>query len=193
VPILFVAALITLWLLGMHAVTDGIRAIEIARNPLSESLSPIDGDGLAEIWQRAFVEGVSRHADVTFPVGVAQLLLGALLAIVSIRALFGRRGSATFFLQVVAANAGVVLVAYYLHDPVRNAVVEAIIAHGIDARPPETGRAEFESLARAELNWVFRFWLVAQLLGFGFAAFVLTRRSVRELYAGARGTSNDGQ
>ena len=183
VPTLFVVALITMWLLGMHAVIEGVRAIDIIRSPLSESLSSFDSNNVADAAQRAFVEGVSKHSGVTLPLGIAQLLLGALLAIVSIRALFGRRGSRSFALQVLAANALLAVVGYLLHDPVRAAVVESIVVGVLDQRPPELGRAEFEAAARTNLMWGFRFWLTAQLVGFGFAAFVMTRRRMRHLFS----------
>lgn len=178
----FVVALITMWLLGMHAVIEGVDAIDIVRSPLPDSLSPFDGDPVSEAMRRAFIQGVSAHAGVTLPVAIAQLLLGALLAFVSIRGLLGRRGSFGFALQVLAANAVLVLVVYLAHDPVRRSVIEALVAELMKQRPPEVGRAEFESISRTSLLWGFRFSLSAQLVGFAFAGFVMTRRSVRDLF-----------
>jgi hypothetical protein len=182
-----------MWLLGMHAVTEGVRTIDIVRSPLSESLSSYDGNDMGDAAQRAFVQAVSQHASVTLPVGVAQLLLGLLLAFVSIRALFGRRGSRSLALQLLTANALLALVGYLLHDPVRKGVVEAIVAQAAVERPPNMGRLQFEAMARTNLRWGFRFWLAAQLLGFGFAAFVMTRRSVRELFAPADAAADRGR
>jgi hypothetical protein len=190
-PIVFVIALITMWLLGMHAVVEGVRAIDIVRSPLSESLSAFEGDEVSDAMQRAFIEGVSAHSQVTLPVGIAQLLLGALLALVSIRGLLGRRGSLGFALQVLAANALLVLIVYLAHDPVRGSVIEALVAELMDQRPPDIARAEFESVSRTSLIWGFRFSLSAQLIGFGFAGFVMTRRSVRHLFDHP-GKSHDG-
>jgi len=183
VPALFVIAMITMWLLGMHAISEGVRAIDIVRSPLSESLAPLDGDSISDAAQRAFVEGVAQYANVTLPLGIAQLLLGALLAVVSVRALFGRRGSLSFALQVVAANALLAVVGHVLHNPVRGSVIEAIVASGIAEPPAQLERAELDALLRTNLQWGFRFWLTAQLAGFGFVAFAVTRKSVRRLFA----------
>jgi hypothetical protein len=190
VPTLFVIAMIMMWLLGMHAITEGVRAIDIVRSPLSESLAPLDGDSISDAAQRAFVEGVVQHANVTLPLGIAQLLLGALLAVVSVRALFGRRGSLSFALQVVAANAVLAVVGHVLHNPVRGSVIEAIVASGIAEPSAQLERAEFDALLRTNLQWGFRFWLTAQLVGFGFVAFAVTRKSVKQLFAS---TSDSGR
>ncbi len=181
-PVVFVVALITMWLLGMHAVIEGVRAIDIVRSPLSESLSVFEGKEFSDAVQRAFIEGVSAHAGVTLPVGIAQLLLGTLLALVSIRGLLGRRGSLGFALQILAANAVLVLVVYLVHDPVRGSVIEALVAELVSQRPPEITPSEFESVSRTSLVWGFRFSLSAQLVGFAFAGFVMTRKSVRHLF-----------
>ena len=186
-PVVFVIALITTWLLGMHAVIEGVRAIDIVRSPLSESLSAFEGTEISDAMQRAFIEGVSAHSGVTLPVGIAQLLLGALLALVSIRGLMGRRGSLAFALQVLAANALLVLVVYLVHDPVRGSVIEALVAELVRERPPEITRGEFESVSRTSLIWGFRFSLSAQLIGFAFAGFVMTRKSVRHLFDQPKG------
>ena len=183
VPALFVVAMVTMWLLGMHAITEGVRAIDIVHSPLSESLAPLDGDSISDAAQRAFIEGVAQHANVTLPLGIAQLLLGALLAVVSVRALFGRRGSLSFALQVVAANALLAVVGHVLHNPVRGSVIDAIVASGIAQPPAQFDPAEFDALLRTNLQWGFRFWLTAQLAGFGFVAFAVTRKSVRRLFA----------
>jgi len=171
-----------MWLLGMHAVIEGVQAIDIVRSPLSDSVSEFDGNEISDAMRRAFVEGVSAHAGVTLPVGIAQLLLGALLAWVSIRGLLGRRGSRGFALQVLAANAALVLLVYLAHDPVRRSVIEALVAELVNQRPPDITRAKFESVSRKSLMWGFRFSLSAQLVGFAFAGFVITRKSVRHLF-----------
>ena len=186
-PVPLVVALVIMWLLGMYAVADGVRTIEIVRSPVGEVLEAFDGSDIGAIAQRAFVSGVSAHARALLPLGVAQLLLGSLLAVLAIRGLFWRRGSTSLALQVVGANAALVMLGYYLHDPVRRAVVEAVVADLAKQSPPEVSPAEFAAMARTNLWWSFRLWLIAQLVGFGFCAAVVARRSVRQLWAAPDG------
>jgi hypothetical protein len=176
----------TMWLLGMLGVAEGLRVIDIVQSPLSESLATFDGTDLGDAAQRAFVREVSSQSRVTLPLGIAQLLLGAMLAVVSVRALLWRRGSRSLVLQLLAANALLAIVHYLLHDPVRRAVVEAIVAHLAAQRPPDIGPSEYADLARTNVRWGFRLWLTAQLAGFAFASFVITRQSVHAFLTGAK-------
>jgi len=184
-------ALITMWLLGMHAVAGGLRAIDIVRSPLSESLASFDSDDLGDAAQRAFVRGVNNHAETALPLGVAQLLLGTLLAVVSARALLWRKGSRSLALQLLMANALLAVIGYVLHDPIRRSVVEALVAFLARHPPAEAPPSEYVELARTNLRWGFRLWLTAQLSGFTFAGIMLLRRPGRELFAGANGSDSN--
>ncbi|MGB5048523.1 MAG: hypothetical protein WBO46_06280, partial [Caldilineaceae bacterium] len=112
-----VIALVTLWLVGMTAAAEGFAAIEIVRNPFSSAFGSLRGDASQEVLTRGFVEGVQSIARHALPLGVAHVILGGLLVAVSSKALFARRASPAFAVQVILANAAVLIVGYALYQP----------------------------------------------------------------------------
>ncbi|MFO0568858.1 MAG: hypothetical protein U0263_24560 [Polyangiaceae bacterium] len=180
-PIYLVIALVALWLMGMTAAAEGFAAIEIVRNPFSSAFGTLRGDAAQDLLTRAFVDGVLSVSRVALPVGVAHLLLGAILVAVSSKALFARRASPGFALQVILTNMAVLIVGYALYQPVRGRVVDAIVQSGIEQRPPQIAPADFDKLVRIKSWWTFRFRLGIQLAVLGLGAFAVTRRSAREL------------
>lgn len=182
-PIFLVIALVTLWLVGMTAAAEGFAAIEIVRNPFSSAFGSLRGDATQDILTRAFVDGVISISKVALPLGVAHVILGALLVAVSSKALFARRASPWFALQVIAANMAVLVAGYALYQPVRSRVVEAIVASGVEQRPATISPTDFDKLVRLKSWWTFRFRLGIQLAVLGLGAFAVTRRSAREVLA----------
>jgi hypothetical protein len=176
-----VIALVTLWLVGMTAAAEGFAAIEIVRNPFSSAFGSLRGDAAQDLLTRSFVDGVISVSRVALPLGVAQIILGALLVAVSSKALFARRASPWFALQVIAANVAVLIVGYALYQPVRGRVVDAIVSSGIEHRPQSIAPADFDKLVRLKSWWTFRFRLGIQLAVLGLGALAVTRRSAREV------------
>jgi hypothetical protein len=182
-PIYLVIALVTLWLVGMTAAAEGFAAIEIVRNPFSSAFGSLRGDATQDLLTRSFVDGVISVSRVALPLGVAQVILGALLVAVSSKALFARRASPGFALQVIAANVAVLIVGYALYQPVRGRVVDAIVSSGIEQRPSAISPDDFNRLVRLKSWWTFRFRLGIQLAVLGLGALAITRRSSREVLA----------
>lgn len=180
-PIYLVIALVTLWLSGMTAATEGFAAIEIVRNPFSSAFSSLRGDPVSNVLSRAFVEGVITVSKKALPVGIAQVILGALLVAISSKALFARRASPWFALQVIAANVAVLIVGYALYQPVRGRVIDAIAESGLEQRPEAISAADFDKLVRLKHWWTFRFRLGLQLAVLGMGALAVTRRSARQV------------
>ncbi|MBI3200051.1 MAG: hypothetical protein IT377_15310 [Polyangiaceae bacterium] len=180
-PIYLVIALVTLWLSGMTAAAEGFAAIEIVRNPFSSAFSSLRGDAVSNVLSRAFVEGVISVAKRALPVGIAQVILGALLVAISSKALFARRASPWFALQVIAANVAVLIVGYALYQPVRGRVIDAIAESGLEQRPEAISAADFDKLVRLKHWWTFRFRLGLQLAVLGMGALAVTRRSARQV------------
>lgn len=180
-PIYLVIALVTLWLSGMTAAAEGFVAIEIVRNPFSSAFSSLRGDPVSNVLSRAFVEGVITVSKKALPVGIAQVILGALLVAISSKALFARRASPWFALQVIAANVAVLIVGYALYQPVRGRVIDAIAESGLEQRPEAISAADFDKLVRLKHWWTFRFRLGLQLAVLGMGALAVTRRSARQV------------
>jgi len=180
-PIYLVIALVTLWLSGMTAAAEGFAAIEIVRNPFSSAFSSLRGDPVSNVLSRAFVEGVITVSKKALPVGIAQVILGALLVAISSKALFARRASPWFALQVIAANVAVLIVGYALYQPVRGRVIDAIAESGLEQRPEAISAADFDKLVRLKHWWTFRFRLGLQLAVLGMGALAVTRRSARQV------------
>lgn len=183
-PIYLVVALVALWLVGMNNTAEGFAAIEIVRNPFSGAFGSLAGQALDSVIKRAFVEGIGAVAKVALPIGVAQLILGGLLVAVAAKALFGRRASPSFALQVILANAAILAVGYSLRQPVRERVVEAVVASGLEDRPSNIPAADFDRVVRAKWWWSFRIGLGLQLAVLGLGALAITRRSARDVLAG---------
>lgn len=180
-PIYLVIALIAMWVMGMNAAADGYVVVKVIHNPLSLSTAGAGKEALAT----AFVRAVSQHPRVNLPLGIAQILLGGLLVLISIKALVARHASTSFALQVLAANALLVIVSYALRQPVRGAVVDAIVGSGLVHRPSGISTAAFQRLERLQAWWAFRILLGLQLAALGLCAFALTRKTAREVLAPA--------
>lgn len=183
-PIYLVIALVTLWLVGMTTAAEGFAAIEIVRNPFSPAFGSLRAGGTEEaLLTRAFADGVASIARIALPVGVAHVILGAMLVAVSSKALFARRASPWFALQVIAANMAVLIVGYALYLPVRGRVVDSIATSGLEQRPAAISPADFDKLVRLKYWWTFRFRLGIQLAVLGLGALAVTRRAAREVLA----------
>jgi hypothetical protein len=181
-PVYLVIALVAMWLIGMNAAAEGYVAVRAVHNPLSTATSVLGGDR-SEVVVSAFIEAISKHPHVNLPLGIAQILLGGLMVLVSIKALVGRHASTSFALQVVAANALLMIVGYALQLPVRGGIVNAVVASGIAKPPDGMTLAHFQRIERIQLWWSFRLGLAMKVGALALCAFALTRRSARRVLA----------
>ncbi len=170
-----------MWLVGMNEAAEGYVAIRAIHDPLSVAPSAIG----TEIAVKAFIESVSQHARVNLPLGIAQMLLGSALVLVAIKALVARRASASFALQMLLANAALLVTGYALREPVRGAIVDQWIAGGLGHPPKGMSVTQFAVLARTQLWWSFRIALGLQLGTLALCAFAITRKTARQLLAPA--------
>lgn len=183
-PVFLIIALIAMWLIGMNAAAEGYITVKAVHNPLSAVSSLLGGDKSAVVLS-AFIKAVSKHPHANLPIGIAQMLLGGAIVLVSINALVGRRASTSFALQVVAANALLMIVTYALRMPVRGSIVDAFIASGIAKPTNGMTVAHFQRWERIQLWWSFRLVLAMKVGALALCAFALTRRSARRVLAPA--------
>ena len=121
-PSYLVLALIALWFLAAQTVLEGLLVVRIVDNPLVGDT--IDwGPELRD----AFVRGIAENARYSFPLGVAQLLLGGLLVVLSVGAFFRAPVPVHLLLQSIAAYGGLVVLEYNLNAPVRAAMLQALV------------------------------------------------------------------
>jgi len=171
--------LIVMWVLGVHSFSEGYAIVSIARSPFAMESSLLD-EGVTQVVRLAFADAIARDVGRLLPLGVAQLVLGGVLVAVSTKALLWRRASPRFALQVIAANAIVLVVGYVLQEPVRQAIVEALLKSELPRRPAGTSAEEIAPVLRAAWWWSFRLKLLMQLVALGLSGLALTRPSARE-------------
>lgn len=172
-------ALLAMWLVGMNQAAEGYIAIRAIHDPLSVLPSSVSG----EVMVQAFVNAMGAHARLNLPIGIAQLLLGAGLMLVAMKALIARRVSLSFALQMLLANGLLLAVSYALRVPVRGAIVDQVVAGGLGPPPSGVSAEEFARVARVQLWWSFRIALGLELATAALSAFALTRRAARALLA----------
>ncbi len=183
-PVYLLIALIGMWMIGLNAAAEGYVTVKAVHNPLSTATSVLGGDK-SEVVVSAFIQAISKHPHTNLPIGIAQILLGGVMVLVAIKALVGRRASTSFALQVVAANALLMIVGYALQLPVRSGIVNAVVASGIAKPPGGMTLAHFQRIERIQLWWSFRLGLAMKLGALALCAFALTRRSARRVLAAA--------
>ena len=177
-PVFLVIALLALWFVGMNLLREGFATVEFVNDPFARMPVSLD-EGLEAVRWKAYVAATRHHAEELLPVGVAQALLGGALVVLSVRALFVRRLSAGFSLQVIVVSALVSIAAYVLREPVRAEIIEAVVKSGLEKQPAGLGAAEFAELVRSKWRWSFRIALGFQLVALSLGLVALTRPAVR--------------
>ncbi len=180
-PVYLVIALIAMWLTGMNAAAEGWFAIEVIQNPLVSAPSSVAAADLDSVVQFALIAAIADNARYALPLGIAELILGSMLVLIAAKALFGRRASPSFALQVIFANLIVIIVGYALRQPVRERVVQEVMQSGLEERPAQIAPADFQALIHTKWWWTFRVHLGLRLAALSLAALALSRRSAREL------------
>ncbi len=194
-PWTFVAAMCLTWVVGVFGATGGCAEINFLRGSqqLPDALheqtetqtEPLER--LPLVMEKARLAALAEHHNRAFPLSVAQLLLCALLALVSGAAIAGRRGSRVQALQIVAANAALALLAYLLLSPVRDVVAEAVAQDIAQHGPGQL--LELEDGQGAPTWQSLYHWgellrlLLLEIAVFGGAALALTRQRTKDFFA----------
>lgn len=159
-------------LVGLHTAHEGYTTLELLRNPLkAEAL------GLPEEVRTALVESVMVHGSVALPIGLAQLLLGGLLFVAGLVAWLGSRRAVSLVLQALLANALLLVVAYVLREPIRDALVEALVAS--PSVQQEFAASVDESTRALSYAWGLRLGTILQFGALGACGWLLLRPAAR--------------
>lgn len=143
----------------------------------------------------------THYVDVAYnargravPASAAIFVLGAALLALASRGLAGRAHARRPLVQVVAVQAVVVVIAYFLTQDVRSAELtwanELVLAHQREALPPE----DYERVApvlRATLAIRDPAWLVLRTIASALIIVALTRQRSREFFEAASNAVSD--
>lgn len=167
-PRYLVMALIAMGLVGLLVSLEGFQVLSITTDPAfatreTSHLDPVVGAAL-----RAQFEAVAELSRVMQPIGIALLLLGGVLTIVSARGVFGRASVSTL-LQLSVATALACVIHFVLSAPVRAQAVAAVVA---------MPNPEAMDIARA-LPAVYALRLALPLITLLLCLFGITRRAAR--------------
>ncbi|NRA33889.1 MAG: hypothetical protein HRU17_11155 [Polyangiaceae bacterium] len=186
-PRYLLLALIALWCLGMHDMSDGWHSTQLITDPLSSTLRPAGINEWQSLYFDARFDAIASHNQLILPLSIGQLMLGAMLAFISTHALFGGRASVAFALQVIGANALLLIFSYILWEPLRQSMVELILQ--ADPLPKELLAAGDDA---PKLLWgQFRASFGLQLTVLLASALALSRRGARDYLGRERDNVNE--
>jgi len=141
------------------------------------------------LFNAASLDALRRIERVTFPLSVAQILLGALLVIASGMAMGSRRGARSLAIQALVANAILAVVTYAITHSVRAASIDAVVNAAQTLSPELPQRAAFSS--QEALFWMARFRAAGEIATLALGAIVLTRLRTKVYFdAVARATES---
>lgn len=199
-PRYLVVALIGAMVFGAGCWTEGCSRITFYRG--QADMSPALHAAVKSDVDRARAESLYEHftqvADAgrsrAFPMAVAIFLLGAALLAFAARGLAGKTNSRSALVQIVTAQAVMVVLAYFLTRDIRNAELdwefEMQLIHQHEKLPPD----QYEQVVPM-MNSMRRFvppgWLVVRTIASALIVFALTRPRSREFFEAA-GAGGDG-
>ena len=173
------------WFAGVHGLTSGCanaRFLRAGRVPDLTSATHTATSGkdvmdFAALMGSAELSAKLAHVNVTFPLSVAEAILGGLLVIASGLAMSGRRGSRSLAIQAIAANVLLAVVAYIATQRVRAAWIDIV------ARAALTLPAAAPQRDAAALLWATRIKLVLlEVFPLLLAWLALTRQRTRVFF-----------
>lgn len=200
-PWYFVAAMCLAWISGALTVNSGyivfghLRGDQQFMDHLRESeasveqstlpLSMKQGTHVGRMYQEARLVALGDHHRSAFPLSVAQMLLGVVLALLSFAALGGYKNTRTPAMQAAAASLLLAVVAFALETPIRDAATLVMEQRAL----AELG--VYENLNEEQTQMLYasmgglREWFGLLLFGIGvplFALFALSRPKTRAFF-----------
>lgn len=184
------------WFAGVHGLTTGCaNAVFLRQGRLPDLATATkaaqggqDVMDFAAFMRSAELGAMLSHVRITFPLSIAEAMLGALLVLASGLAMSGRRGSRSLVLQAIAANALLATVAYVATRGVRAAWIEVVVRAAVvlpEAAPQRDANA---------LWWATRIKLVLFDLGpLALAWLALTRPRTRLFFDAVARTSEGAE
>jgi hypothetical protein len=178
------------WFIGVQSISAGCATVQQVRNGAMVEVAAATAAAQKEdprqliltVHEAARAKAVIEMRQVTFPLGVAKLLLAGLLVVASGLAMAGRPGARSLALQALVANVALSVVAYVLTRDVRAHWIDAVARAG--AALPQVEPAEAQLLDPRVLWWFERLRLVVLDIGaMLLAAIALTSRRSATFFA----------
>jgi len=174
------------WFAGVRGLTTGCANAMFLREGRLPDLKAAVGaaqGGLdfAALVRAAELQAMLAHVKVTFPLAVAEAMLGGLLVIASGLAMGGRRGARGLALQAILANALLCVAAFVLTRGVRAGWIDVVMTTAASLPITSPQRAAFSN--PEALWWAARLKLIIVDLGpFLLATLALTRARTRTFF-----------
>jgi hypothetical protein len=171
------------WISGCQTIAEYREPADAIERQVDLLPSAQDRDAARESFARyAAVLDAAKKRE--FPIGVAEFLLGAALLALTIRAIAGRSGARSMLVQVAAAQAALVLIAYFMTADVRNAWIahNGLTGH-LMAPPDSMERAMWHpGMLSAFFGAMWSSWIGMRTLLTVVAIVALTRQRTREFF-----------
>ncbi|MDB4933601.1 MAG: hypothetical protein JWP87_573 [Labilithrix sp.] len=200
-PRYLAVALVGALVFGAGCWTEGCSRINYYRGGLDETQtlnSSITNDAdraRAEALYQHFVEVADAERGRAFPLSIATFLLGAALLALAARGLAGKTNTRTALVQVVTAQAVVVVLGYFVMSNVRNAEldwgIEQTLYHQRETLTSEQ-YVRFASMTHNVRRYGVPGWLVVRTLASALIVFALTRPRSREFFEAAGKPVSEG-
>ena len=193
-PRFLVVALVAALVFGAGCWTEGCSQLAFFRGEreqhakLTASIQDAADRARAEALYQRFVDVAEGARGRAVPIAAATFVLGAALLALAARGLAGKSNTRSALMQVVAAQAIVVVAGYFLTRDMFNAEAdwkwETAIMHQRERSPPEQF-AQFASMVRSMRHWGPPGWLVFRTVASALIVVALTRPRSREFFDAA--------
>lgn len=175
------------WFAGVQGLTTGCANTMFLRagrlpdvgTATQAAKSTKDVMDFAELMRSAERSAMLSNVKVTFPLSIAEAILGGFLVIASGLAMSGRRGSRGLAMQAIAANALLAVIAYVATQRVRATWIE-VVARAAISLPTAAPQREAEAL-----YWATRMKLVLFDLTLLLAWLAITRQRAKAFFEAA--------
>lgn len=199
-PRYLVVALVAALVFGAGCWTEGCGRLAFYRGErdhggaLNASIKDDEDRARAESLYQHFVSTADAARGRAIPMAAATFVLGAALLALAARGLAGKSNTRSALMQVVAAQAAVVVAAYFVLKDVRNAELdwefERSLIQQKESLPPEQ-YAEVVPTVQLMRRWAPPGWLVFRTLASVLIVVALSRPRSREFFEAAAGTVPD--
>ena len=201
-PWYLVAAMGLMWVMGVFGATGGCSELSYLRGSQEMPDEITRGVDEAEhpimriemVRQQARLLALAQMHARAFPLAAARMLLCLLLVLVAGAAIAGRRHARTLALQAIAGNAILVVIAYLLHGPVRDAIASAVAEDAVEnvSGPlPGMNREQTVELFRSQQLESERLRVGLELSVFAMAALALARPRSKAYFAAMEAANVD--
>jgi len=193
-------ALVVAWIFGATAFVEGCTTVLVYRgegptpHETTEMIQSDEQRAQASQAAEQYYGTMNNARHRYFPLSVAGMLLGAVMVGFAARAMSGREGARTPLIQVVAAQAGLVLLAHFLAADVRfarqgleNAMTAARMRESTQDPQALEAVEEFITMIPKVLHVRDTAWLIVRSMLSGFIVIALTRNRSREFFEAANG------